>query len=394
MRRREDSQRSNVSIRKANNFLRAKALKLWRERVAATKLVTARRAAQDHCNAIFKSRNDYKKLNPQRRAAYRARAERGELLGEDFHPCAPPSRASPPVPDERVPPLASPTVSNEPPPSPPPPPEAPSPPPLPPGPPPEPEPPSAPAPAHRTITVEDVEAASKSPPRDPTRQWYEDYNRALEHARSWSQQQWDAKMGWAAGRETWYAMGGYPFVAQMTQARQEQDQQYARFQANLKNMQRVQEKQNEAQAKYLARVWQAQQDRLEEKRAELDFEQKRVNALETEISEVEKQGEECRTRYAVLREYLDNLEAATEAERRELSAQRCEQLRMRTEGTYDANLAVNECVLCFSEPCDQIATGCNHVIGCEACVVKYRNCHGNVCPICKEPTTFQKMHFP
>lgn len=123
-------------------------------------------------------------------------------------------------------------------------------------------------------------------------------------------------------------------------------------------------------------------------------EQKRLEALEAEIAEVETQREERRTRYAVLREYLDGLEAATEAERRELSAQRCAQLRNRTGSNYDANLAVNECVLCFAEPCDQIATPCNHVIGCEACVVKHRNAIGPKCPICLEPATFEKMHFP
>lgn len=159
-------------------------------------------------------------------------------------------------------------------------------------------------------------------------------------------------------------------------------------------MQRVQQKHKDAQAQDLARRWQSSQDRHEEQLAVLDYEQKRLEALEVEINEVEKQKEARLTRYAVLREFLDELEAATEAERRVLSAQRCEQLRNRTDDAYDANLSVNECVLCMSEPCDHIASGCNHVIGCEACVVKHRNCHGNVCPICKGPTTFEKMRFP
>ena len=189
-------------------------------------------------------------------------------------------------------------------------------------------------------------------------------------------------------------MGGAPFVAQITHARQEQDQQYARFQANFKKVQRVQQKHRDAQAQELARLWRASQDRHEEQLAVLDYEQKRLEALEAEIDEVEKQKEARLTRYAVLREFLDELEATTEAERRVLSAQRCEQLRNRTDDAYDANLSVNECVLCMSEPCDHIASGCNHVIGCEACIVKHRNCHGNVCPICKAPTTFEKMRFP
>jgi hypothetical protein len=345
------------------NFKRAKALKLWRARVRATHtaqaLLESRARVQAHCSAIMR--------------------EHRSRLG-----MPPPALPPPPLPAEPAPAPASAvpkvtavaahgqeafSVAT-----------------------------GAPAPAlafeHRSITVEAVELASKPLTNNPTRQWNEDYNRALAHARGWSQQQWDTKTGWATGRDAWFGMGGYPLVAQMTNARQEQDLQYARFQANHKNMQRVQQKQNDAQAKYLARQWQAQQDRHEEQLAVLDYEQKRLEALEAEIAEVETQREERRTRYAVLREYLDGLEAATEAERRELSAQRCAQLRNRTGSNYDANLAVNECVLCFAEPCDQIATPCNHVIGCEACVVKHRNAIGPKCPICLEPATFEKMHFP
>jgi len=405
-------------LRKAANFLRAKAIKLWRARVEATKKVEARRVTQEHCNAIFMGRKNYKKMNPQRRLAYRLRAERGELLHDEDH-CSP-SWTSSPVPDEGVPPLASPTASNKtlsplPLPSPPqpeapdspPPPAAPPPPPAAPPPPPPPPPPlppasapasapapaPTPAPAHRTITAEDVEAASAPLRYHPVRQWQDDYNKAHAHARAWSQQQWDTKTGWATGRDEWYVVGGYPYVAQMTQARQEQDVQYARFQANFKHMQRLQQKQHEGQVKHLARTWQIQQDRYEEKLAELDFEQKRVEELEAEIAEIEKQREDRRTRYAVLREYLDGLEAATEQERRELSAKRCEQIRNRT-GTYDVSLGVNECVFCFEKLCDHIATPCNHVIGCEACTIKHRNAKGSLCPICCTPATFEKMHLP
>jgi len=392
------------------NFKRAKALKLWRARVRATHtaqaLLESRARVQAHCSAIM--REATASASARLKWAKKGGAETREAMQEVAGPLLLGEQpVDPPRPTECMPPPASPP-----------------PPPLPPLPA---EPASheaqrgarlvgrqrelqrreqedlgvatgAPTPAlafePRKIAVEAVELASKPLAHSPTRQWNEDYNRALAHARGWSQQQWDTKTGWATGRDAWFGMGGYPFVAQMTNARQEQDLQYARFQANYKNMQRVQQKQNDAQARFLARQWQAQQDRHEEQLAVLDYEQKRLEALEVEIAEVEKQGEERRTRYAVLREYLDGLEAATEAERRELSAQRCAQLRNRTGTNYDANLAVNECVLCFAEPCDQIATPCHHVIGCEACVVKQRNAIGPKCPICLEPATFEKMHFP
>ena len=418
--RQEAQRQTDIAERdKVWNFKRAKALKLWRARVRATHtaqaLLESRARVQAHCSAIMREHRSRLGSTPQERhttAIGRLRqctaahheaeeeAETREAMQEVAGPLLLGERpVDPPRPTECMPPPALP------------------PPPLPAEPAPAPAAAvprvtavaahgqeafsvatGAPAPAlafeHRSIAVAAVELASKPLANNPTRRWNEDYNRALAHARGWSQQQWDAKTGWATGRDAWFGMGGYPLVAQMTNARQEQDLQYARFQANYKNMQRVQQKQNDAQAKYLARQWQAQQDRHEEQLAVLDYEQKRLEALEAEIAEVETQREERRTRYAVLREYLDGLEAATEAERRELSAQRCAQLRNRTGSNYDANLAVNECVLCFAEPCDQIATPCNHVIGCEACVVKHRNAIGPKCPICLEPATFEKMHFP
>ena len=249
------------------------------------------------------------------------------------------------------------------------------------------------APAPKEFTEADVNHAS-SVSFARGEQWDADYRHELAVARMASQNAWVTETGWATNRRVWYAMGGNALVQQQLVAQQQQDVFAATFQANCKYMERIRHLEQKSAKEGLAHKWTICVQEHADKMAALDYEQKRLLELEAEISEVETQKEERLTRYAVLREYLDGLEAATEAERRQLSAQRCEQLRKRTEGSYDVSLAVNECVLCMSEPCSHIAAGCFHVIGCEACIVQHRNCHGNFCPICKEPTTFQKMHFP
>ena len=249
------------------------------------------------------------------------------------------------------------------------------------------------APAPKEFTEADVNHAS-SVSFARGEQWDADYRHELTVSRMESQKAWMTETGWATNRRVWYAMGGNPLVQHQQVSQQQQDVFAATFQANCKYMERIRNLEQKRTKEGLAQKWTISVQEHADKMAALDYEHKRLQELEAEISEVETQKEERLTRYVVLREYLDGLEAATEAERRKLSAQRCEQLRKRTEGSYDVSLAVNECVLCMSEPCSHIASGCFHVIGCEPCIVQHRNCHGNVCPICKAPTTFQKMHFP
>ena len=224
--------------------------------------------------------------------------------------------------------------------------------------------------------------------------WDADYREALSMAQMTSRNECINETGWATNRSAWFAMGGHALVMQQELAQQQRDHHTATFHANCKHMARIRAEAHTALKKRLAERWNAQLNMEGELVAALQYEELRLRELETEIAEMEKTKEERRTRYAVLREYLDGLEAATEAERRELSAKRCAQLRNRTGNGYDASLAVDECVLCFEKPCDQIALPCSHVIGCETCVVKHRNANGPKCPICLDPATFKKMHFP
>ena len=260
---------------------------------------------------------------------------------------------------------------------------------------PPPPPPPLPPPVPVTkITEADVKKASNAPSYHPTRQWLDDYQFAHEHARGWSEKQWDTKSGWAAGRDSWYEMGGWTLVQQMTTAKQKQDAEYATFQANFKYTQRVQHAQNKAQVQYLARAWQEAQNRHDEKVAMLDGEKKRLEEINAKIAQVAHQTSLVIDRAAARMMQLDEFEAATEAQRATLSAQLCERLRNRPDAGPGVSISVDECCLCLDAACTHISSACMHVIGCESCCIKHRNRHGNICPICNAQTTFEEMHFP
>ena len=445
VRRAEQSRVERLISQHAKELARdrfAKAFELWRARVRATHtarsvresrdaLLESRRAAQERCNAIFregvkeaeaaKAANKAKaerereaRLQADRAAhaalaAEKAKAEaehkraswdvlrHGEREAAKAQAAKPTplkapvadtasssssssssSRSSPPSSPETVAACSPGPASPEPP--------AAVQPPLPKEPPPS-------APARGNFNEQDVQRMGEKR-CDGGLQWDADYREALSVASMTSQNEWMNETGWATNRSAWFAMGGHALVMQQQLAQQQRDQHTATFHANCKHMARIRAEAHTALKKRLAERWNAQLNKEGELVSALQYEEQRLRELEAEIAEMEKQKEERRTRYAVLREYLDGLEAATEAERRELSAQRCAQLRDRTEGSYEVSLSINECVLCMDQPCEMIATGCHHVIGCEACVIQHRNCHGNVCPICKEPTAFEKMLFP
>ena len=412
-RRAEQSRVERLVSQHAKELARArfaKAFALWRARARATHtaqsllktrqaLAESRRAEQERCNAIFreglkeveatKAANKAKvdREREARRRMDKAREEAAAMVAKPKPAKAPaaaaaspqsPSPSSPetvttcsPGPASPEPPAAAPAAVQ---------------PPL-----PKEPPPRRPPHVYQRDEKDVQDAGSKR--WNGSAQWDVDYREALSFATMTSQNEWLNETGWATNRSAWLSMGGHALVMQQQLAQQQRDQHTATFHANCKHMARVRAEAHTALKKRLAERWTAQLNKEAQLVAALEYEELRLRDLEVEIAEMEKTREERRTRYAVLREYLDGLEAATEEERRELSAKRCEQIRNRT-GTYDASLGVNECVFCFEKLCDHIATPCNHVVGCESCTIKHRNAKGAECPICRDPATFEKMHLP
>jgi hypothetical protein len=204
-----------------------------------------------------------------------------------------------------------------------------------------------------------------------------------------SQRQWYSGSGWATGSETWMVLGGIELVAMQTERQHQYDVQCATFYANFRHTQRVHHAHQKKVKKSMAREWQTLRKLYDANMDSFKRERIEVQAFNDRISHLERKRVEMRDRATARALHMKECDAATTAERANISRGLCARLQRRPESSSAASVAVDECVLCLDAQCTHIARACLHVIGCASCCSTL-----TLCPICRTPTTFGVIIYP